>query len=80
LEDLVIRWRRFVREQVAAAQAAGDLDIDCDAVDLVSVLNRVVMSANQELQLVKDRSVGPRAKRIMLRYLAICSDTRQPLS
>jgi len=69
LQELVLQWREFLCEQVSVAQEAGELDPDIDPHDVVSVLNGIAMSANQELQLLADRSAGRRAKRIMLAYL-----------
>jgi hypothetical protein len=66
LQDLVSRWRGFLREQIATAQAAGDLRADVDPDDLVSALNGIAMSANQEIQLLSDGAAGARARRLML--------------
>lgn len=69
LRELVLRWRGFLREQVATAQSAGELRDNVDPDDVVSALNGVAMSANQEIQLLADRGAGRRAKRLMLAHL-----------
>jgi len=54
LRETVVRWRAFLREQIVAAQAAGDISARLDADDLVSALSGIAMSANQEIQLLGD--------------------------
>ena len=63
--DTVIGRRRYLREQIVAARAAGDLDTGLDADSLVSTLSGIAMSANQELQLLGDDTAAPRARRLM---------------
>ncbi len=70
LRELVLRWRGFLRELVATAQNAGELRDDVDPGDVVSALNGIAMSANQEIQLLADQGAGRRAKRLMLTHLA----------
>jgi AcrR family transcriptional regulator len=69
VRDLVSRWRGFLRDEIAAAQAAGVLLRAVDPDDAVSVLNGIAMSANQELQLLADTAAGSRARRLMLAYV-----------
>ncbi|POX57315.1 TetR/AcrR family transcriptional regulator [Streptomyces sp. Ru71] len=70
LHDAVTRWRRFLAEQIAAAQAAGDLDPELDPEDLVSMLSGLAMAANQEIQLLGDDRAAARAHRLMRSALA----------
>jgi AcrR family transcriptional regulator len=79
VRDLVSRWRGFLREQVATAQAAGELSAEVDPDDVVSTLNGIAMSANQEIQLLSDSAAGARAKRLMLGQIAAYR-TRRPAS
>ncbi|MBL1086497.1 TetR/AcrR family transcriptional regulator [Streptomyces actinomycinicus] len=65
LYDAVTRWRRFLAEQITAAQDAGDLAADLDPEDLVSTLTGVAMAANQEIQLLGDERAAARARRLM---------------
>ncbi|MEU6867829.1 TetR family transcriptional regulator C-terminal domain-containing protein [Streptomyces sp. NPDC046876] len=65
IREAVTRWRRFLREEVTAAQAAGDLAADLDADDLVSTLAGIAMAANQEIQLLGDDGAASRARRLM---------------
>jgi AcrR family transcriptional regulator len=69
LHELILRWRGFLREQVTAAQTAGELRCDVDPGDVVCALNGIAMSANQEIQLLGERDAGRRAKRLMLAHL-----------
>jgi hypothetical protein len=69
VQDQVTRWRGFLRNLIVVAQAAGELGTEFRPDEVVSVLNGVAMSANQEIQLLADRSAGKRARRIMLSYL-----------
>ncbi|GAA1561465.1 TetR/AcrR family transcriptional regulator [Actinomadura kijaniata] len=70
IHDAVTRWRAFLRDQVTAAQAAGDVPADRDADDLVTVLTGIAMAANQELQLLDDGRAPARARRLMLAAVA----------
>ncbi|MER6304643.1 TetR/AcrR family transcriptional regulator [Streptomyces sp. NPDC001739] len=70
LYDAVTRWRRFLAEQITAAQAAGDLAPDLDPEDLVSTLTGIAMAANQEIQLLSDERAASRARRLMRTALA----------
>ncbi|MFI9813899.1 TetR/AcrR family transcriptional regulator [Saccharothrix variisporea] len=70
LRDTVVRWRRFLADQVVAAQAAGDLDPGADPYDVVSLLSGLAMTANQEIQLLDDEGAAPRARRLMRAVLA----------
>jgi AcrR family transcriptional regulator len=70
LREAVVRWRRFLAGQVAAAQAEGDLAANADPEDLVSVLAGLAMAANQEIQLLGDEHAAPRARRLMRAALA----------
>ncbi|MEU3772186.1 TetR/AcrR family transcriptional regulator [Streptomyces sp. NPDC032472] len=65
VREAVARWRRFLREEVTAAQAAGDLAPELDADDLVSTLAGIAMAANQEIQLLGDDAAASRARRLM---------------
>ncbi|MEW2412457.1 TetR/AcrR family transcriptional regulator [Streptomyces sp. NPDC046866] len=65
IRDAVARWRRFLREEVTAAQAAGDIAAHRDADDLVSILAGIAMAANQEIQLLGDGTAAARAGRLM---------------
>jgi AcrR family transcriptional regulator len=70
LHDTVIRWRRFLADQITTAQADGDLDPDLDPEDLVSILTGLAMAANQEIQLLGDERAAFRARRLMRAALA----------
>lgn len=65
LLQTVTRWRKFLREEIVTAQAAGELAPDQDADDLVSTLTGMAMAANQEIQLLGDDSAPARARRLM---------------
>ena len=69
LQEIVLRWRGFLREQVTTAQAAGELRRDVDPGDVVSTLNGIAMAANQEIQLLADADAGARGRRLMLAHL-----------
>jgi AcrR family transcriptional regulator len=69
VRDLVLRWREFLRHEIATAQAGGALHRSVDPEDAVCVLNGIAMSANQEIQLLGDSSAGSRARRLMLAYV-----------
>lgn len=66
--DLVVQWRDFLRDQIVTAQAAGQLTRRTPN-DLVTILNGIAMSANQEIQLLDDKSAARRAERLMLAQL-----------
>ncbi|MFI8962941.1 TetR/AcrR family transcriptional regulator [Streptomyces sp. NPDC053493] len=70
LQDVVVRWRRFLAEQITTAQTAGDLDPRLEPEDLVSLLSGLAMAANQEIQLLGDERAAPRARRLMRTALA----------
>jgi AcrR family transcriptional regulator len=78
VRDMVLRWRAFLRHEVATAQASGELDRSVDPEDAVCVLNGIAMSANQEVQLLADTCAGSRARRLMLTYLESLSADPQP--
>lgn len=66
VRDLAVEWRVFLRDQITTAQAAGQLQRRRRPDDLVTLLNGVAMSANQEIQLLGDQAATRRAERLML--------------
>ncbi|MEW9556240.1 TetR/AcrR family transcriptional regulator [Nonomuraea sp. NPDC050783] len=66
LRTAVMRWRAFLREEIVAARAAGDLAPGRDPDDLVTTLTGIAMAANQEIQLLEDMAAAERARRLML--------------
>ncbi|MFJ8083135.1 TetR/AcrR family transcriptional regulator [Streptomyces sp. NPDC096205] len=75
LRDVVVRWRLFLREQIATAQSAGDLRTDLDPDDLVSGLAGLAMSVNQEIQLLGDDRAAARGRGLMY---ALVGGERRP--
>lgn len=71
LRDLVVRWRSFLRTEVEAARASGDISAEVDAGDIVAMLVGISMAANQEIQLLNDPSAAERARRLMRTVLGI---------
>lgn len=69
VSELVILWRDFLRTQIVTAQTAGQLERRRKADDLVTTLNGIAMSANQEIQLLADKTAARRAERLMLAQL-----------
>ncbi|HWC23826.1 MAG TPA: TetR/AcrR family transcriptional regulator [Flexivirga sp.] len=67
--DLVVQWRDFLHLQITTAQAAGQLARRRTPDDLVTILNGIAMSANQEIQLLGDKAAARRAERLMLAQL-----------
>jgi AcrR family transcriptional regulator len=65
LRDVVAHWRSFLRAEVEVAQASGDLSVATDADDIVALLVGISMAANQEIQLLHDRTAPERARRLM---------------
>lgn len=61
LADVVTQWRAFVVKTILAAHP----DDPADAQDTATTLIGISMATNQEVQLLGDRSAGPRAKRAM---------------
>lgn len=69
VSELVVQWRHFLREQIAEAQAANQLERRRKSDDLVTTLNGIAMSADQEIQLLQDTTAARRAERLMLAQL-----------
>ncbi|MFI9155586.1 TetR/AcrR family transcriptional regulator [Streptomyces sp. NPDC053367] len=71
LQDVVVRWRRFLYEQVLAARTAGHIGTDLDPDDLVSGLAGLAMSVNQEIQLLGDDRAAARGRRLMYALVGV---------
>lgn len=67
--DMVTGWRRLLRDQIVTAQAANDIADNLDPDDIVDTLVGLTMAANQNIQLLGDRSAADRARRLM--YAAV---------
>jgi AcrR family transcriptional regulator len=70
LRDVVLRWRAFLHDQIATAQSAGDIPTTLTPDALVSTLNGIAMSANQEIQLLGDPAAANRARTLMHTLIA----------
>lgn len=65
LREVVTRWRTFLHDQIATAQSAGDIPTTLTPDALVTALNGIAMSANQEIQLLTDPTAATRARTLM---------------
>jgi AcrR family transcriptional regulator len=70
LREVVLRWRAFLHDQIATAQSAGDIPTTLTPDALVSTLNGIAMSANQEIQLLGDPAAANRARTLMHTLIA----------
>lgn len=69
LQDVVVRWRAFLHDQITIAQTAGDIAPDRDPTDLVQTLSGLAMAANQAVQLLAEPDAAARTRRLMLAAL-----------
>jgi len=69
ISDGLRRWRAYLRREIAAAVAAGEIDAAVDPEQAAFELYAVTMGLNQEVQLFGDRRGAGRARRAMRRIL-----------